>query len=147
MSETSCKFNFNGAAPFAESCTFPLRSALSPCSLLLLSMLSQNSLFLGFVLSLSAESPWIYQAKLGNTDSDRGNVDRVTSHALACPFFQSSILCKPQVEDLSLRLPLRFVSFVYPLPGKTKGWIRRVHRERKKDKIKSLFIFLPCFAG
>lgn len=84
LSETSCKFNFNGVTPFAESCTLP--SLLSPT-------LSQNSLSLCLVLSLSAEGPWIYQAKLGNTDSDRGNVDRVTSHALTCPFFLHSILC------------------------------------------------------
>lgn len=128
MSETSCKFNFNGATPFAESCTFPPSMPFPTPPVF--SMLSQNSLSLCLVLSLSAEGPWIYQAKLGNTDSDRGNVDRVTSHALTCPFFQRSIVCKPQVENLSLRLPLSFVSFVYSLPAKAKGWIRKIHREK-----------------
>lgn len=66
-------------------------SLLSPrCSLLFFPVLSQNSLSFHLVLSLSAEGPWIYQAKLGNTDSDRGNVDRVTSHALTCPNARSS---------------------------------------------------------
>lgn len=121
LSETSCKFNFNGATPFAESCTFPSPSLLSPTPLCFSPMLSQNRLSLCLVLSLSAESPWIYQGKLGNTDSDRGNVDQVTSHALTCPLFQCSIFHKPQVENLSVWLPLSFVSFVYS-STQSKRW-------------------------
>ena len=111
---------------FPPFSAFPHSSLLSP-------MLSQNTLSLCLVLSLSAQGSWIYQVKLENTDSDRGNVDRVTSHALTCPFFQRSILCKPQVKNLSLQFQPSFVSFVYCLLVKAKGWMKRIYRKKIQE--------------
>lgn len=122
---------------------FPLFLCLSTLLSLLFPALSQNILSVCLVLSLSAAGPWIYQAKLGSTDSDRGNVDRVTSHALTCPFFQHSILCKPQVKNLSLWLSLSFVSFVYSL-AEAKDWIRRIYRKKKTREPLSFSALLYC---
>lgn len=88
---TSCKFNFNVATSFAESCTFP--PVL--CSLLhtprCFAQCCHKTVFLCSVYYLCQQrGPWIYQAKLRNTDSDRGNVDLVTSNALTCPDAQPS---------------------------------------------------------
>lgn len=113
---------------FPPFSAFPHSSLLSP-------VLSQNALSLCLVLSLSAQGPWIYQATLENTDSDKGNVDRVTSHALTCPFFQRSIRCKPQVENLSLQLPLSFVSFVYCLLVEAKGWKKKLYTGKKREPL------------
>lgn len=115
LSETSCKFNFNSATPFAESCTFHPSLLFFPTPVCF-PQCCHKTLFLSpLVLSLSAQGPWIYQVKLENTDSDRGNVDQVTSHALTCPFFKRSILCKLQVENLSLQLPLSFLCHLFTL--------------------------------
>lgn len=74
--------------PFAESCTFlPLCSA----PFLPASPTTVTKTVFPVVLHYLCQHRglWIYQAKLGSTDSDRGNVDRVTSHAFACPFSQA----------------------------------------------------------
>lgn len=106
------------------------------CLSLLFPVLSQNSLSLCLVLSLSAEGPWIYQAKLRNTDSDRGNVDRVTSHALACPNTQSS-------ANHRLRIYLfNFNSALCPLLtlfAGAKVWIGRIHKNIKRQETHSIF--------
>lgn len=86
-----------------------------------------------FILSMSAEGPWIYQAKLENTDSDRGNVDRVTSHALSCPLpphsTQSPAKHRWRIYLYDFHSALRCL-FFFPLLDKPRDGMRWMRRNK-----------------
>lgn len=135
-SETSCKFNFNGAPPFAESCTSPLPRSLS--LLFPPNAVTQQSFSLPCIIFVSREAHgsirpgWEVQIVTGVMWTGSLHMPPLVPPLLAA--LPRSILRKPQVENLSLRLPLSFVSFVYSLRLKPKSWIRRTHRKKKKKR-------------